>query len=240
MVEQGECIDLRRHGNMPRHTYAYYRFRELPLGEVWEVITDEEPELLLESVNFQLRHALSWEIIEEGPPLWRLQLRRREDTEAISLVDVLERDHLRLDKLFAEAMHCVSIGDLPQAEIVIRQFALGLRRHVHAENDLLAPSFQAPRSPAGDDPTSIMMHEHDEILKQVEMIETLFATQAGADELAPLFALLSGQMAKHEAREELNLFPNWRAALQRAPQGSEALLVGRLKEVLNGAEVARS
>ncbi len=236
MNEHAECVDLRQHGNVPYHTYAYYRFRELPPGEVWEVLTDEEPALLMESVNLQLRHALAWNTIEDGPPLWRLQLRRREDTEAASLVDVLERDHLRLHTLFADAIHRVGVGDLARAGAVFQQFTQGLRCHIHAENELLAPSFQAPRSSLEDDPTSIMLREHTAILDQVSILETLFAAAPVQDELAPLFALLSGQMAKHEGREELNLFPRWRAALQQAPAGSEVQLVERLKAVLNDKE----
>ena len=135
-------------------------------------------------------------------------------------------------------MHCAAIGDRQQAGGTFQLFSMGLTRHVYAENNLLAPSFEAPRNAAGDDPTSIMLREHEEILGQVSMIEDAFAQDAGAGDLEPLLALLSGQMAKHEAREELNLFPHWRAALQRAPAGSETQLVRRLKAVLNGQDVA--
>ncbi|MEJ2509252.1 MAG: hemerythrin domain-containing protein [Gammaproteobacteria bacterium] len=232
-------IDLRERGNVPAHTYAYYQLRDIRRGELREVLAEQEPTLLMESVSHQLRHEIHWEVVDAGPPLWRVQVQHRDDVPATSLVDVLERDHLRLDRLFGEALHATNEGDLERAARRLQAFSIGLRRHLHVENDVLAPAFVAPRDPQGGDPTSIMLSEHEELLAQVELLEAQFSTGLPAvEDVAPLFALLSGQLAKHEAREELNLFPNWGIAIRHAPPGAEEQVVRRVQGILAGDDDA--
>ena len=236
MGADDEAIDLRERGGVPAHTYAYYKLRDLALGESCDVLVEEEPTLLMESVSHQLRHAIHWRVMENGPPLWRVHVQRRDDVAPTTLVDVLERDHLRLDRLFAAALHRVNDGDVAPAATYLQEFAVGLRRHIHVENDILAPAFVGPRDPLGGDPTSIMLHEHEQILEQVELLESYFAgASPEPGEVAPLFALLSGQLAKHEAREELNLFPNWNIAIRHAPAGSEQKLIEHVLDIYGGS-----
>ena len=232
-------IDLRERGSLPAHTYAYYRLRELQPGGCFELLSDEAPGLTLDSVNAQFRNRLHWEVIEAGPPLWRIRVQPRDDTPVASLKDLLTRDHERLDRLFAEALARVNAGDLAGAGPLVQAFAEGLRRHVHVENDLLAPVFVAPRTAGGDDPTSTMLREHEEILEQVALIEA--SLEGGPEErstAATFMALLSGTLAKHEFREEQNLFPFWNQALERAidPDQARALLDRVTRTLAGGPE----
>ncbi|WP_024326124.1 hemerythrin domain-containing protein [Thioalkalivibrio sp. AKL19] len=207
------------------HTRAYYTLRELRTGQVFEVLLDQEPKLLMDAVSLQLRHAIHWQVRENGPPLWQLSVQRREDVAPVNLVDLLERDHLRIDRLFASALHKVNAGDLEGAAPDFRAYVDGLRRHVEVENELIVPLLDLPRNPNGQDPTSIMLREHDEILEQTTMLEHEFSE--GVDEawaVAPFFALISGALAKHEGREEQNLFPHWSRALNERPDEAAELL----------------
>ncbi|WP_018950392.1 hemerythrin domain-containing protein [Thioalkalivibrio sp. ALMg11] len=207
------------------HTRAYYTLRELRSGQVFEVWLDQEPKMLMDAVSLQLRHAIHWQVLEDGPPLWKLSVQRREDVAPVDLVDLLERDHLRIDRLFASALHKVNAGDLEGAAPDFHAYVDGLRRHVEVENELIVPLLDLPRSPNGQDPTSIMLREHDEILEQTAMLEHEFSE--GVDEawaVAPFFALISGALAKHEGREEQNLFPHWSRALREQPDAAAELL----------------
>ncbi len=225
-----QCIDLTLDtGGLPAHTYAFYRLREMRTGEIYELIVGEEPSLLMQGLAVQLRHGIHWEVVEAGPPAWRVAVHRREDVSAADLVDLLTRDHLRIDKLFAQALHLVNAGKVAQAKPIFHQYAEALRHHLEVENEVIVPRLDLPRSPQGDDPTSIMLHEHDEILQQTVMIEELF--DEGMDDpgmLAPFFALISGQLAKHEWREENNLFPHWGRVLKNL-QGEEGKLFEEVK-----------
>lgn len=219
-----ETIDLRDTGDVPPHTYAYYRLRELRRGEAVRLLLPDDPRMFMESLALQLRHGIHWELLQVGPPVWAVQVRRREDVPATDLIDLLTRDHLRIDHLFAEALHRVNADDAQGAEPYFRDYAQALRRHLSIENDLLAPRLELPRSPRGDDPVSIMLREHEEILQQTVMIEELFEEGLGdAGMLAPFFALISGQLAKHEGREENNLFPHWQRLLKNLAGEEEAL-----------------
>ncbi len=232
-------IDLRQRGELPAHTYAYYKVRDLQPGQVFELIADEPPRLLMESVSLQMRHGIHWRIVEQGPPVWTVRVQAREDVAAETLTELLERDHLVLDGLFADALHKVNAGKLEEAADDLRAFSRGLRRHLHVENEILAQVFQAPRDPLGQDPTSVMIREHEQIVQQLELIEGYFSGELGdTAEVAPFMGMLSGQLAKHETREEQNLFPNWQAALRRAGPESEKQLLNRVLAMLSGEEDA--
>ncbi|WP_018649333.1 MULTISPECIES: hemerythrin domain-containing protein [unclassified Thioalkalivibrio] len=207
------------------HTRAYYTLRELQPGQVFDVWLDQEPQLLMDAVSLQLRQAIHWQLQENGPPLWKLRVQRREDVAPVDLVDLLQRDHLRIDRLFASALHKVNAGDLEGAAPDFRAYVEGLRRHVHVENELIVPTLEVARGVGSQDPVTIMLREHDEILEQTALLEHEF--QEGVDEawmVAPFFALISGALAKHESREEQNVFPNWGRRLRHEPDLAAELL----------------
>jgi len=93
------------------------------------------------------------------------------------------------------------------------EFAAVLRRHVSFENVELAPLCAAGEPQTPDAPTAIMLREHEEILRQLSVLEESIAA-GDRDEVGAFVAILSGTLAKHEHREEHGLFPRWRAALK--------------------------
>jgi uncharacterized protein (DUF2249 family) len=213
-----ETLDLARRGALTEHSYVLSQVRELQRGEEVTLLAQEDPRLLMDAVTLELRNAIYWDVTESGPPQWRVRIRRREDVEASDLVDLLTRDHERIDRLFATALHHTNAGDMAAALPVFAEYAQRLRNHVEAENEIVVPVIELPRSPRGDDPTSIMLREHDEIVEHTVMIEEMVTE--GIDDagmLAPFFAIISGQLAKHEWREENNLFPHWMRILRHDP-----------------------
>ena len=209
-------IDLAERGALTEHSYVLSQVRDLRRGEEMVLLADEDPRLLMDAVTLELRNAIYWDVIEAGPPRWRVRIRRREDVDASDLVDLLTSDHARIDRLFATALHHTNAGRMAEALPAFAEYARRLRLHVQAENEIVVPVLDLPRSPHGDDPTSIMLREHDEIVEHTVMIEDMVAE--GVDDagmLAPFFAIISGQLAKHEWREENNLFPRWHQMLNK-------------------------
>ena len=209
-------------------TAAYYAVRDLGPNESVILLTADAPELLMASLNLQLRDAVAWQI-ERDLRGWRTTVRRRADTAPTGVIDLLVRDHRRLDELLAVALRRVNAHDLAGARPLLAEFAAGIARHLRAENDLLAP-----RLPAADgaEHVDIMLREHDELLAQLKEVEV--ALGAGAPEtweVEPFIAILSGTLAKHEHREESNLFPRWQGALDAlAPDAA-----GELFDAVRGA-----
>jgi uncharacterized protein (DUF2249 family) len=208
---------------MRAHTYAYYALRELRPGEEALMLCPEDPQLLLSQLQLDLRHRLATQIVADEAG-WQVLVRHREDTEADSLFDILSRDHERLDRLFVRTMEAVAAGRIAEAKSVVGDFLDGLRRHIDVENDVLAPRFALPRDPAGSDPTSIMLREHDDILRQAVIIEELFAgPDPDATEIDTWCGILAATLSKHEGREEMRLFPQWDAHLVKQPEAPRVL-----------------
>jgi uncharacterized protein (DUF2249 family) len=234
-------IDLAARGDQTEHGYLLGELRGLVRGLEVVILAYDDPRILLDALTLELRNAIYWDIAEAGPPVWRVRVRRREDVAASDLVDLLTRDHVRIDHLFATALHRSNAGDMAAALSYFRVYAACLRHHVEAENEIVVPVLSLPRSPRGDDPTSIMLREHQEIIDHTVMIEEMI--DEGMDDmgmLAPFFAIISGQLAKHEWREENNLFPHWMRNLRHEPAIAEELFPKVKALVTEGDELVES
>ncbi len=230
-------VDLRQVPDALVQTNAFYAVRELKRGERLRLLTRDEPSLMMQSLDLQLRHNLAWEITRTAAGDFAVVVRPREDTAAVDVIDLLTREHKRLDGLLGRAIHLADAGAMAEAGAVVHEFVTGLKRHLRAENEAIAPLIRAPRSSLEDDPTSIMLREHGDILAQAEMIEAAFgAAEVEAWEVGPLMAILAGVLAKHEYREEANLFPHWSAALHQAPAEAQRQLLARVQFILAGGD----
>lgn len=230
-------LDLRQETGSTVPTRAFYALKELGPGQSMELLTADDPTLIMDSITLQLRHKIAWELAARGGP-WRVRVIYREDVEPLNLVDLLMRDHERLHKLFANAMHLCNAGKAPEAKPHLEQFGRGLRRHLYAEDLILSQAIALPRDPQDRDPVSMMIREHAGILNEVRVIESFFDDpQLDASEVAPLFALLSGNLAKHENREEQHVFRIWQQILAKDDDlPAEHPLFKRAQAILSGRE----
>lgn len=233
MSELPQAVDLRGKPESRVHLAALAAVRELGPGRTCVLLTREDPALLMASLNLQLRDALAWETAP-GADHWRTTVRPAADTLPRDLIDTLTRDHRRLDELLARALRRLNAGDAGRAKSLLDGFAAGLRRHVRAENDIIAPAL-GPE--ARFEPLEIMLREHVELTEQLQAVEQCFAeVPAGqapqAWEIEPFVAILSGTLAKHEHREEGGLFPAWAAALGGRPAAEREALHARVQEAL--------
>ena len=226
-------IDLTGESSSMQQSAAYHALKDLARGMTTTLLTAQDPSMMMQTVNLHLRDNLSWKTVQEGHDRWRTVVRFRGDVPASEVVDLLIRDHKRLDDLFARALHHVNAGNVADAAPLMKAFTEGLKRHMEVENNILTLSFAAPRDQFGGDPTSTMLREHDEILGQTAVIESYFAEGLpDAKEVSAFFAILSGTLAKHEYREESNLFPHWNAAIHRAPLEAQKALFEKVKATL--------
>jgi hemerythrin-like domain-containing protein len=228
-------LDLRDTAPSRVQTVAFHAVRDLSRGGAVILLTAEAPGLLMESLNLQLRGQLAWET-RPAASGFRTRVMLREETEPTDVIDLLTRDHQRLDELLAVALRRVNVGDMEEARRLFSAFAAGLRRHLEAEDALLARQLPQPTDPGGASHVEIMLREHAEIAGQLAEVETAFGGTETPEawEVEPFIAILSGTIAKHEHREESNLFPHWRAALARADARGQAELFGRVRALLAG------
>jgi len=230
-----ETVDLRREPDSRLALAALAALRELRPGRALRLLTRDDPAPLLRSLNLQLRAALAWDGVPRAEG-WEATVRLAVDTPAQDALDALTRDHRRLDELLGRALRRLNAGDPEGAKPMLETFAAGLRRHIEAENRIVAP--QLGPEPALE-PLEIMLHEHDQLLLQLDEVEKCFAeAPAGgapeAWEVEPFVAILSGTLAKHEHREEGNLFPLWAARLALRPAAEREALHQRVSAALAG------
>lgn len=235
MAETDKVLDLTDNPSSMLQSAAYHELKSLSRGMIVTLLTAQEPSMMMQTVNLHLRDNLSWTTTPEGADRWRTVVTHREDVAASDVIDLLTRDHKRLDDLFARALHYVNAGNVADAAPLMKEFSEGLKRHVDVENNILALSFAAPREQFGGDPTSTMLREHDEIQMHATVIESYFDEGLpDAKEVSAFFAILSGTLAKHEFREESILFPHWSAAIHRAPAEAQLDLFKKVQATLAG------
>lgn len=233
-------IDLRTRGDVPPHTFAYYHLRDLHHGEVCTLVSIDDPTLIMETVNVLTRHRFGWELTDQGPPVWRAIVQLLDDASYASLVELLEEDHVRLDVLFANAMHNVNAGKLDRARTYFQDFAIAIRRHVYAEDSVVLPLLSAAERERFGSTAQAVGREHAEVLRLVDRLHhALDAQQQASQDLGLLFRDLSETLAKHEAREELMLFPAWDVVLKQKPNHElEHQLVVQVHSILDGHQDA--
>ena len=232
-IPQPRRVDLRGESHSRMAAYAAVQQRER--GEPLELLFGEEPTLLMRAVALMVRNRIHWEVVDSAEGCWRVRVVDREQVDPDSLTDLLSRDHERVDRLFAIALQHANQGEIGRAAPLVEGCYQGLRRHIYLENHVLAPHFGIPEGGPDSDPTSQMIHEHDTILGELGEIREMAAEGATADAsmVAALMGILSGSLAKHESREETNLFPRWEARLKRDPDPG---LLARAQAILDGAE----
>jgi hemerythrin superfamily protein len=225
-------LDLRDLPEREQPIALIAQIEDLAPGAVLGLRAAESPDLLLQRVNVRLREALAWEI-ERSDAGWVARVRRAEDRPARDVLDLLRRDHKRLDTLLGQALRQLNAGDLAGAAPRLRTFARGLRRHLHAEDEILVHALAGGAS----EHLESMLREHRELHEQLAAVED--GLRAGPDaaspeawEVEPFVALLTGALAEHEQREESSVFPLWTARhAALAPEAAEALLV-QVRDVL--------
>jgi hemerythrin-like domain-containing protein len=223
MRRDERIVDLRNSAPVSLQAEAYGALRGLRRGESAVLLMQEHPGLTMKSLDIGLRHKFAWTIVEEQAG-WRVDVRHIVDSVPRDVMELLSGAHQHLDALMVEVLRLVNSGEIGAAAPVLRQFSGVLRRHIRAEDELLTPFFRSPHAPA--EPIEIMLREHREIMQQLGVIdETLAADEPDAAELGAFCAILSGSLAKHEHREETNVFSVWRSAwTKKSPDERDGMM----------------
>lgn len=121
-----------------------------------------------------------------------------------TIYEFLERDHRRLDELFAGFRRNKS-RDPETALLCFSQFKRGLDQHIRWEEELLFPPFETATGMKGYGPTAVMREEHRQIRWIIDQIEQqLFHQVWETDTLEAQFLEVMGM---HNTKEEKILYP---------------------------------
>ena len=126
-----------------------------------------------------------------------------------TVTDVLMADHRRMDCLMKECAAAVADGEQAAALVLFERFRAGLTRHIKIEEGILFPEYEiATGTSRSAGPTSVMRHEHEEILAYLGSLNDLlslteFQKRDFDDSRNDLVSLLH----EHNLKEEEILYP---------------------------------
>lgn len=202
-----KILDVREMAPKERHPKIFGTFKELKPGESFVLINDHEPKPLL--YQFQAEHhgEFDWWVLEQGPQAWRVAIAKREVNDPKRTVtEFLQTDHKRLDKIFNGFLKAVKEKSWDDASKGFREFRIGLKRHIRAEEDILFPAFEEKTGMSEGGPTAVMRMEHQDIQELLDKI--LSATDAKDDAQTTGAAnRIVNILTDHNMKEEHILYP---------------------------------
>lgn len=166
-----KILDVRDMVPKERHPAIFNAYNDLRPGESFILVNDHEPKPLL--YQFQNEHdgEFDWWTLEQGPQVWRVSIGKRENPDPNRTVtEFLQTDHRRLDDIFNRFRDDVYDNRWEDASSDFREFAVGLRRHIKIEEEVLFPVFEDKTGMHDAGPTFVMKMEHKEIQDLLDKI----------------------------------------------------------------------
>lgn len=202
-----KVLDVRDMSPRERHPRIFETFKSLRPGESFVLINDHEPKPLL--YQFQAEHhgEFDWWVLEQEPQVWRVAIAKRETNDPRRTVtEFLQTDHKRLDAIFNRFLKAVKEKKWDEASQRFREFRIGLKRHIRAEEDILFPLFEQKTGMYAGGPTAVMKMEHQDIQELLDKI--LQAADAGNEAMTLSSAdRIVSILTDHNMKEEHILYP---------------------------------
>lgn len=202
-----KILDAREMAPKERHPRIFGTFKELKPGEAFILINDHEPNPLLYQFQAEQHGGFDWWVLEQGPQAWRVEIAKREVNDPKRTVtEFLQTDHKRLDAIFGKFLKDVKEKRWDEAAKGFREFRIGLKRHIRAEEDILFPVFEEKTGMSEGGPTAVMRMEHQEIQELLDKI--LAAADAKNDaQTADAASRIVNILMDHNMKEEHILYP---------------------------------
>ena len=209
-------LDVRPLVPKERHAGIFNTFKELGPGDSFVLVNDHDPRPLLYQFQSEYTGEFEWWPLERGPEAWRVRVVKRETkTVERDVTDYMQADHSRLDKIleaFQEARKGEKWGE---ALIAFKEFDMGLRRHIQAEEEVLFPLFEEKTGMTDGGPTFVMRMEHTDIRDFLEKIKAATEAKDG-DAAAEATQMLTATLTDHNMKEEQILYPESDSFLSEA------------------------
>lgn len=226
-MEEPETIDLREECSRALYEAARSALERLEEHPELVLLLSAEPSALLRALALDAGEGFTWTVEPEAAH-WRVALRRRGPPAPPDPFARLRAGHRELERVAALWLRALEGAAPEPARAGFERLAALLRRHLEAEERVLAPGLGVQ-----GEPTAAMAREHAAIGAELERIgESLRAVPPDIAEAAAFGAILCGRLAKHEQREEQELFPLWRAAWSAKSPAQRRTLMARVERLL--------
>jgi hemerythrin-like domain-containing protein/uncharacterized protein (DUF2249 family) len=185
-------------------------FDRLSANQAIEVAAERETGPLLHLLRQKSQAAFDWWPLEEGPAHWRVMIVKRDDAGARTVTDFLAADHGRLHEVWDDFRQGVSVCDLARIRSRSAEFALGLRRHIRMEEEILFPAIDERTGMQKTGPTAVMRMEHREIERLLDRLSAIAEAENCATVKQAAEAILANATAlfeSHDFKERKILYP---------------------------------
>lgn len=199
-------LDVRSVPPPRRHAEIFALFDRLAANEAFILVNDHYPRPLLGQLQAMRPGCFEWNVLQAGPALFRVEIRRRAQEGPREVTEYLEADHARLDELIDEVGKLAQVGSFEEASARFAELICGLVRHIDVEEQLLFPELEERTGMTNRGPTFVMRQEHVEIRRLMKEVTTALEAPDGelaARSLAALIEILGA----HNIKEERMLYP---------------------------------
>lgn len=188
-----------------RHPEIFSTFDALAPGEAFILVNDHQPKPLLYQFQFERPGAFDWSVLEAGPEVFRVEIRRRSPAAPRGVREFLGEDNRRLDSILRNAARLAHDGSFAAALRSFGEFRCGLARHIEMEEQVLFPALERLTGRSGG-PTAVLKMEHLEIQRLIAAIGASLRAEDLAGVLDKLPELAT-RLEEHNAKEENVLYP---------------------------------
>ncbi|MFQ5442894.1 MAG: DUF2249 domain-containing protein [Thermodesulfobacteriota bacterium] len=207
ILEKEKILDVRETAPPERHPAIFKTFADLGPGESFILVNDHDPKPLVYQLQNEHDGEFEWWPLEQGPEAWRIRIvkRRKVETER-TVTDYMQEDHRRLDHIYNDFQEAYKEGRWDAAAAAFREFSLGLRRHIRAEEEILFPAFEEKTGMQESGPTFVMKMEHTDIKELMDRI-TSSTDAKEREKVSESTDALTNFLADHNMKEEHILYP---------------------------------
>ncbi len=209
-----QTLDVKELLPKERDPKIFETFAGLEPGGSFVLINDHEPKPLLYQLQNEHDGEFDWWPLEQGPLTWRVTIARRKTAAPDrTITEYFQSDHRRLDAIYAIFEDAAYDSRWPDALNAFREFRLGLRRHIKAEEEILFPAFEEHTGMHDAGPTFVMRMEHKDIKELMDRI-TGSTEKGDGPVVSDAASALKNLLADHNMKEENIMYPESDSFLQ--------------------------
>lgn len=199
-------LDVRTLPPPKRHPEIFAIFDGLAPDEAFILVNDHYPRPLLGQFQTLRPGRFEWNVLEGGPALFRVEIKRRREAGPRNVTEYLEADHARLDALVEATQQLAAAGSFDEARARFSELVCGLGRHIDVEEQVLFPTFEQITGMKDRGPTFVMRSEHVEIRRGMDAVVDALE-QRDASLAEQTLGALTQTLAGHNVKEERMLYP---------------------------------
>ena len=180
-------------------------FGSLAAGESVFVSAGRPLRDVLAALQEQRDGEFEWTVLQDGPDRFRVEVRRRSRSGGLTIRDVLNADHERIDRLAGKVAELLEGPSTAETARRLEELACGVERHFAQEENVLFATIERASS-AAPAHLEVLRREHAVIRGLIHGLRESFAQRHPSDAQVAS-ATLRLELRRHARKELWILYP---------------------------------